>query len=177
MPNIAAEEVKFARREFYEVHEEYLAKRRHTSTKAVPKFVIRIDSEAFWLCLFLNVFILQIPLFEEIRSISKQVLLYENEELQAIAKSTIPLERLKSRCSEMTNGDDGFAKEFALIFELMRWFKHEFFKWMNAPECEKCECKTMFTGLSQRPEDLAKASRVEVSWTTSDYSTIRWIIY
>lgn len=75
----------------------------------------------------------------------------------------MPLDSLKSKCSEVANGEDEFAKEFALVFELMRWFKFDFFKWMNSPECEKCKCSSTFTGFSQRPEDLARANRVEVS--------------
>lgn len=75
----------------------------------------------------------------------------------------MPLDSLKSKCSEVANGEDEFAKEFALVIELMRWFKFDFFKWMNSPECEKCKCSSTFTGFSQRPEDLARANRVEVS--------------
>lgn len=63
----------------------------------------------------------------------------------------------------MRRGKDKFAEEFALVFELMRWFKYDFFKWMNSPECEKCKCSSTFKGFSQRPEDLVKANRVEVS--------------
>ncbi|KAK7576058.1 hypothetical protein V9T40_012344 [Parthenolecanium corni] len=137
---IPLEEIQKIRQEFYECHVEYVATCNRTSTAVALKKVI---------------------LFEEIRSISKLVLLYENKDLQATARSIIPLDNLKSQCSKMRRGKDKFAEEFALVFELMRWFKYDFFKWMNSPECEKCKCSSTFKGFSQRPEDLVKANRVE----------------
>lgn len=56
-----------------------------------------------------------------------------------------------------------FDQEFGLLFEMMIWFKTEFFQWMNNPICKKCDSSSTFQGYSKNPEDFINTDRVEVT--------------
>lgn len=55
-------------------------------------------------------------------------------------------------------------KEFGLLFEMMMWFKNEFFKWMDNPTCEQCKTPelSVFKGYSTNPANFVLTDRVEV---------------
>lgn len=82
-------------------------------------------------------------------AISDQVQQYEDPQLQKIGRDLIPLERLsenaitnmrrmqKSIASREVNEKDPCYKD-CLLVELARWFKEEFFTWVNTLPCRVC---------------------------------------
>lgn len=61
------------------------------------------------------------------------------------------------------NAMGDFEIEFSLLYELMMWFKTEFFTWMDNPKCKKCSDSTVvFKGLSSHPTNFINTDRVEV---------------
>ena len=119
---------------------------------------------------------------------------YEDVALQRKALSCVPLDRLKKEARELhqsvaneaaasvadtstteTNASAAavtptetsapeIAFEDCLMLLLIRWFKREFFKWVNQPKCEKCDGKTTNVG-GDAPTDqeaLWNAGNVEL---------------
>lgn len=90
-----------------------------------------------------------------------QVLEYENSELQEKARKVMPVEKLRQQADEAMrtgpekdeNGEpklDGRHTELrflcadaALAWELLVWFRGEFFSWVDALKCWACDgdCK------------------------------------
>lgn len=66
---------------------------------------------------------------------------YEDWDLQEKARSIVPVDRLheeaRKEVQECTDSKESF--EDILLRRLVRWFKNEFFQWVNEPPCEKCQ--------------------------------------
>jgi len=95
------------------------------------------------------------------------ILAYESGALKNKALSTIPLAVLHARA--MAEGGDPQRNPLhfqdALLRELLAWFKHDFFSWVNNPPCERCGATdtTLVGGAAPTPtESAGKAGRVEV---------------
>jgi hypothetical protein len=95
------------------------------------------------------------------------ILAYEAPALKNKALSTIPLAMLHARA--MAAGGDPQRNPLhfqdALLRELLAWFKHECFTWVNNPPCERCGATdtTLVGGAVPTPaESAGKAGRVEV---------------
>jgi peptide-N4-(N-acetyl-beta-glucosaminyl)asparagine amidase len=91
---------------------------------------------------------------------------YESLEAQQRALAVIPvralLDKVPGGCAE-----SGRSERDELSFQLLRWFRRDFFKWVDAAPCESCGGPTRGVGNhpAGRPteDDLAHgASRVEV---------------
>lgn len=52
--------------------------------------------------------------------------------------------------------------DIALLMELLGWFKHKYFKWVDKPECKRCGGPTKFAG-SSAMRTPAETCTVEVS--------------
>lgn len=69
---------------------------------------------------------------------------YEDELAQAMALSVMPLEGLQAAAAEAAalsramGEQPALDEQEALAQELLRWFKQDFFSWVNNPPCERC---------------------------------------
>lgn len=64
---------------------------------------------------------------------------YENDyEAQERALEVIPLEKFYEIATVRHTENPEWAVEDYVVQELVHWFKHDFFKWVNAPKCESC---------------------------------------
>ncbi|ETW07979.1 hypothetical protein H310_02366 [Aphanomyces invadans] len=93
----------------------------------------------------------------------QNMLKYERQDYQASALATIPLALLHD-----------------LLRQLIRWFKHEFFSWMNSPACQVCGAGTQNVRQDGpvTPEEIAGgAGRVEVYQCTSCRALTRFPRY
>ncbi|KAL0820657.1 hypothetical protein ABMA28_006489 [Loxostege sticticalis] len=95
----------------------------------------------------------------KIQSLFNNIIKYEDEELQQLAREEIPLVTLqlmaldrirehqrKIKTGEINTHDLPF--DIALLMELLGWFKHKYFKWVDKPECKRCGGPTKFAGSS-----------------------------
>lgn len=113
-----------------------------------------------------------------------QAIQYEDPILLTQAKSLIPLDELRRKAGEkvpktLTGQDAQNAMMDFLILELLQWFKHDFFSWVNAPDCELCSAKTESKGsVEPTPEELSHGgSRVESYFCPSCFHVTRFPRY
>ncbi|XP_069051182.1 peptide-N(4)-(N-acetyl-beta-glucosaminyl)asparagine amidase isoform X2 [Lepisosteus oculatus] len=111
--------------------------------------------------------------FRTLQSNFQHVMLYEDVTLQEKALAHIPAERLwtaaKEKLQEAQKADPGkLNAEDLLLLELLRWFKSEFFSWVNSLPCSRCGGPTQASGqLPPSTDDLRwDAHRVENHFCT-----------
>ncbi|EGG16702.1 hypothetical protein DFA_07680 [Cavenderia fasciculata] len=93
-----------------------------------------------------------------IESNYKCILHYENKDLQQKALSLVPKEILQNRKGlPLKKGPEQMR-------ELLNWFKHSFFKWVDAPPCDYCMSQTRGVGTTtpSAQEKLYRAGVVEL---------------
>ncbi|KAM4689270.1 peptide-N(4)-(N-acetyl-beta-glucosaminyl)asparagine amidase isoform 2-T2 [Discoglossus pictus] len=111
----------------------------------------------------------EIKLFKSLQANSQHVRMYEKPELQQKALETIPVAELKKKAEEKLlqtkslDADTTLNEEDFLMLELLRWFKEDFFKWVNSLPCSQCGGQTIVKdALSPSTDDLRwGANRVE----------------
>ncbi|EGD83085.1 hypothetical protein PTSG_03725 [Salpingoeca rosetta] len=89
--------------------------------------------------------------------------IYEQPALQAQARARIPVDELRRRADDRDDKGEKSAED-RLLLELLRWFKKEFFTWVDTLPCEYCGGKTKVAGMTAPLGDEARwqAGRVEV---------------
>ncbi|OQR94160.1 peptide-N(4)-(N-acetyl-beta-glucosaminyl)asparagine amidase [Achlya hypogyna] len=96
---------------------------------------------------------------------SQRVLMYERPDMQARALAVVPVATLEARAKANT-ASPHVRFEDEVLHQLIHWFKHEFFSWMNQPACSTCghpRTTPVRTEGPTTPEEVAgEASRVEV---------------
>ncbi|MEE6509773.1 hypothetical protein FKM82_027779, partial [Ascaphus truei] len=111
----------------------------------------------------------EIKFFKTFQSNSQHVLLYEIPELQQKALAHIPVSEMKERAqkklleAKRIEPDTTVTGEDFLLLELLRWYKENFFKWVNSLPCSRCGGQTQVKdALPPSAEDLQwGANRVE----------------
>lgn len=107
------------------------------------------------------------------------VMHYEDPDLQRKARSVIPIAQLEiaamtkmrdlqkscklSDAMESTSSTQFEAELMAkdlLLVELLHWFKHEFFKWVNSPRCSRCSTECVYESVV--PSTNRQCSRIEL---------------
>jgi peptide-N4-(N-acetyl-beta-glucosaminyl)asparagine amidase len=105
---------------------------------------------------------------------------YEDKNLRRyILSSIIPLEDFNRKISNRKTSTD-IDKRDLLLFELLRWFKEDFFTWFNQPNCNRCQISMKFVEYTQptrEERDKGDAHRVEFyrcSTCSSEYRFPRY---
>ncbi|XP_039976868.1 peptide-N(4)-(N-acetyl-beta-glucosaminyl)asparagine amidase [Xiphias gladius] len=107
--------------------------------------------------------------FVTLQSNFQHVMLYENPELQQKARTQIPHQQLSSaaqhKLKEAKEADPEckLGIEDFLVLELLRWFKEDFFSWVDCLPCSRCGGSTQnASSLSPSTDDVRwGAHRVE----------------
>ncbi|KAI9029522.1 hypothetical protein DFJ74DRAFT_765319 [Hyaloraphidium curvatum] len=99
---------------------------------------------------------------------------YDSDAAQEAARNAMPVDRFHEEVlSTLAEGDDFFA---ALAKAAMRWFKAEFFTWVNAPPCSSCGCEPArmeSKGMAEpTPEDLRHGARRVESYACPDCRSV-----
>lgn len=95
----------------------------------------------------------------------KQISEYEDKERQKAALHVMPEAHLRAEATRRRSCEDALCSdELALTAALLRWFKRDFFKWVNSPSCDSCGDATTFLRVeTPKPSELwYAASRTEV---------------
>lgn len=101
------------------------------------------------------------------------VLMYEEPALKQKALNSIPADRLRSDAREKFNlyksttlDQTPYDFNDFLLLELLAWFKNEFFKWTNQPDCDYCnsneKMKFSYSDSPNGNEIAGMAGNVEV---------------
>lgn len=121
-----------------------------------------------------------------LQSSLQHTLLYEDELLQAIAQSVMPLDRLVGSANSAAalnifmGEQPARQAEDLLAQELLTWFKHDFFTWVNSPPCSHCGSDDMHASGMAAPtadEADADAARVELHTCRACSCTTRFPRY
>ncbi|CAI5715137.1 unnamed protein product [Hyaloperonospora brassicae] len=103
-------------------------------------------------------------MLERLQSGLQRAQSYESRAMQLEALKRIPVDELQERAranpSPLPHAQDELVKQ------LLHWFKHEFFTWMNQPRCSVCNNErtrsVRIEGPSTAEEIAGQAGRVEV---------------
>ncbi|XP_042363102.1 peptide-N(4)-(N-acetyl-beta-glucosaminyl)asparagine amidase [Plectropomus leopardus] len=123
--------------------------------------------------------------FVTLQSNFQHVMLYENPELQQKARSCIPHQQLSSSAErklkevKQADPDCKLGIEDFLVLELLRWFKQDFFSWVDCLPCSRCKGPTKNnSSLSPTTEDIRwGAQRVENHYCQSCQLSTRFPRY
>lgn len=92
------------------------------------------------------------------------ILTYEDEALHEKALKVIPVGELHILAKESFTKKEHPTFRHALFKQLLHWFKHSFYKWVDKPECWSCGKETKLVDVLQPSPSEAKykASRTEL---------------
>ncbi|GBP13953.1 Peptide-N(4)-(N-acetyl-beta-glucosaminyl) asparagine amidase [Eumeta japonica] len=91
----------------------------------------------------------------KLESLFNDVLKYEDEDLQEFARLHIPIVTLQIKAMERLREHQRLIKtgqsketdlnfDIAFLIELLEWYKHSFFKWVDSPDCQNCGGRTTY---------------------------------
>ena len=114
-----------------------------------------------------------------------QVMTYELQSMLDSAREVIPLSTILLKAEEAFNASQqsggGYPSDHEYqVRELLRWFKHEFFSWVNEPKCQSCQSggtKLVWMAPPSEEEQSFGAGRVEVYQCQSCQSITRFPRY
>ncbi|KAL6100090.1 ngly1 [Pungitius sinensis] len=123
--------------------------------------------------------------FLSLQSNFQHVMIYEDPELQQKARSHIPHQQLSSdaeqKLTEAKAADPEckLGMEDFLVLELLRWFKQDFFSWVDCLPCSQCRGQTVHSrSLSPTADDIRwGAQRVENHYCQSCQLSTRFPRY
>ena len=91
----------------------------------------------------------------------EHVLRYEDINLLEKARNIIPIKSItdKAMQNQTSISEQGESVDLQdmILLELLSWFKNQFFKWVDAPKCERCGSVTHNVGMTP-------ATPMEVMW-------------
>ena len=85
--------------------------------------------------------------YYRLESSAEHVRCYSSEQLREEARRKIPVDDLRRRASALHRSitsqaastvDDNVSEQECLLLELLHWFKADFFRWCDKPECDFC---------------------------------------
>ncbi|KAG8940232.1 Peptide-N(4)-(N-acetyl-beta- glucosaminyl)asparagine amidase [Tulasnella sp. 424] len=103
-------------------------------------------------------------LAQTILHLDKQMDMYERSDLLDMALEEIPLQELHSAAEASVQANEVPGYEDGLANALVKWFKDNYFKWIDPVKCPRCGGKTVLRemGAPTAEETQGGAGRVEV---------------
>ncbi|KAK9483317.1 hypothetical protein V1527DRAFT_413542 [Lipomyces starkeyi] len=119
------------------------------------------------------------PFSRELHDLSRTPLAFEDQTLLDEALETLPLERLYSEAEHAAENDKSWSMQDHLIQALLKWFRNDFFTWVNVPGCTNCGGETAaIGGTAPTPQEQADgAGRVELYECKSCKTLVRFPRY
>lgn len=102
--------------------------------------------------------------YDQMISLSNHIYKYQKPGLLDKALEAIDLGQIYSEADEQSEKDSSLGYQDHLIRALLKWFKQDFFTWVNAPKCDQCGAETDGLGSGQPNADELRqgARRVEL---------------
>lgn len=110
------------------------------------------------------------PFYREVISLSLVPLRYRKPGLQDKALETLDLGKIFAWAEEFAEAYPDLGHQDCVIKGLLKYFKHDFFTWINTPPCSLCSGETESIGMSP-PTDAERcrgAGRCEIYRCKSD---------
>jgi len=89
----------------------------------------------------------------QLKRYQQDILEYEYPDWHEAALAHIPVDKLVERANKCIDeppiGTKPLSFKDELLKQLLAWFKHEFFKWVNQPDCDFCGSATQGIGGTQ----------------------------
>ncbi|KAI8908714.1 hypothetical protein DFJ77DRAFT_127330 [Powellomyces hirtus] len=106
----------------------------------------------------------QATFLSKLRGTIDQFAEYDKIELQDVAREAIPIDRLHSEAHAQVEANPKTQFHDHLVKALLRWFKNEYFTWVNSPPCQHCQSPTTAVGgVNPTPEEIRyQCGRVEL---------------
>ncbi|KAK9368857.1 hypothetical protein V1509DRAFT_563949 [Lipomyces kononenkoae] len=120
------------------------------------------------------------PFARELHHLSRTPLAYEDQALLDEALEMLPLERLYAEAEQAAEKDKSWGMQDHLIQALLRWFRNDFFTWVNEPACTNClgsETAAIVCAAPTQQEIADGAQRVELYECKSCRTIIRFPRY
>ena len=97
-----------------------------------------------------------------IEQLQHQATVYREQVQSAVTEDTI--DRLPGFLKRLARAGTDLTEREYLVISLAKWFKKDFFTWVNQAPCSVCDCKTTNAGMTQASvaEKMAGAGRVEL---------------
>ncbi|KAI0564579.1 Transglutaminase-like protein [Gracilaria domingensis] len=94
----------------------------------------------------------------------ESILEYEDPALQQKALKVVPVDHLTKLAEEAFRKKEYPSFRHAFFKQVLHWFKHTFYTWVDVPDCWSCGKKTALAGTEQPSpsETKFRASRTEV---------------
>lgn len=102
--------------------------------------------------------------YKEVVALSYVPTRYEKPGLLDKALETLDLGKIYDWAEEFESENSELGHQDCVIKGLLKYFKTEFFTWVNAPQCAQCDGETNIEGISPPNEDERRkgASRTEI---------------
>ncbi|VDK23501.1 unnamed protein product [Taenia asiatica] len=92
-------------------------------------------------------------LLSKLENYRHDVALYANPAYQALARKAVPLDSLLKEAAELNKTSPTKVGPYSLLRALLRWFKEDFFTWVQDRVCDKCgSVMTSISGLPTEAE-------------------------
>ncbi|KAF5300863.1 hypothetical protein FQR65_LT09024 [Abscondita terminalis] len=113
------------------------------------------------------------PFLREIELAFHMALAYGDKQLHQRALAVIPKEKLELAAQkrlrvlqeQVKKGnmeDPNISTQDLVLLELLSWFKHDFFEWVDSPDCDFCNGKTSFSHMSTDAKLMTHTQRIEM---------------
>lgn len=112
------------------------------------------------------------PFFHELMTLSKHPQRYQKPGLLDTALEAIDLGRIYSDADSASEQDTSLGYQDHVIKALLRWFKEDYFTWVNSPVCDTCGSDTVAIGTMRATDEEVKdgAQRTELFRCKQDAS-------
>ena len=94
----------------------------------------------------------------------KTVMVYEDPLQQYSARNNIDFSRIHAYAMEYLAEHPGCQEDEAFLRGLLRWFKHDFFRWCNQPACSNSSCGMGSSQMDSRGVRAANSTEVQFGW-------------
>lgn len=108
---------------------------------------------------------------QQLNQLQQSIYKYEDPQAQEIALQHVPMDQIYDAADK--HAEEGLGYQDYIVLELLRWFKHDFFKWFNKP----AEDSTLVRVEPPTPEEARYGARSVEVYSLSSGGSYRFPRY